>query len=152
MEEVRTHAPEIAAALPRLEEGDVAGFFSETQNVTVDDAVLARSSRVASIESTFQWDDVGSWESLSRTRASDDAGNIPHGNAHLVQATGNIAIADSGTLVLLGVEDLVVVQTDAVTVVIPREHAPKLKEFLKELPPEIRDPALLNASKHPPPE
>ncbi|MGI9629307.1 MAG: mannose-1-phosphate guanylyltransferase [Longimicrobiales bacterium] len=152
LEEVRAHAPEIAAALPLLDKGDVEGFFSETQNITVDDAVLARSDRVASIESTFQWDDVGSWESLSRTRESDEGGNIPHGDAHLVKASGNIAIADSGTLVLLGVEDLVVVQTDAVTVVIPRADAPQLKEYLAELPAEIRDPALLHASRRPPTE
>ena len=131
--EVREHTPGIARALPRLEEGDVAAFFEETETVTVDEGVLERSGRVGSIDATFSWDDMGTWEALARHRPLDDSGNVRDGDVHLADARGNIAVADSGRLVLLGVRDLLVVRTDDVTLVMPRAKLAELKRYLRRM-------------------
>ena len=140
IDEALTHAPEIAQGLEALETRGPEAFFEAVENITVDEAVLERSDRVGSIDATFQWDDVGSWEALSRTRGQDPSGNTAHGDVRLVEATGNIAFADQGQLVLLGVDDLVVVQTGDLTVVLPRSQAPDLKRYLKALPPSLTNP------------
>lgn len=139
VEEALAHAPEIAKGVPALEEDDVEGFFDQVDNITVDEAVLERSGRVGSIDATFEWDDVGGWEALSRTRGVDDDGNVRQGSVHAVGASRNIAFADEGQIVLLGVEDLVVIRTGGLTVVMPRREAPHLKRYLAELPPEVKD-------------
>ncbi|MDH3224999.1 MAG: sugar phosphate nucleotidyltransferase [Gemmatimonadota bacterium] len=140
LEEAMAHAPEIARGLRALESDGPEAFFDAVENITVDEAVLERSRRVGSIDATFEWDDVGSWEALSRTRGHDGSGNSLHGDVHLVEASGNIAFADRGRLVLLGVEDLVVVQTGDLTVVLPRSEAPDLKRYLRQLPARIVNP------------
>ena len=137
LDEVREHAPEIACALPCLERGDIAGFFDETAAISVDEAVLERSTRVGSIDATFQWDDMGSWAALARHRSSDEQGNIADGDIHLVQARSNLAVGETGRLVLLGVDDLLVVQTERTTLVMPRAEAPHLKHYLARLPRHV---------------
>lgn len=141
LSEVEACAPEIARALPLLEQGDTAAFFEETAKISVDEAVLERSGRVACIDAAFRWDDVGSWESLARNRPADEHGNVSEGDVHLSESAGNIAVSDSGHLALLGVDDLLVVRTEHVTLVMPRSESPRLKEYLEGLPPHLLGPA-----------
>lgn len=138
LDEVRAHAPEIAKALPRLDEGDVAAFFAEAETISVDEAVLERSTRVGSVDATFEWDDMGSWEAFARHRAADDGGNTTEGDVHCVGARNSVAVAESGRLVLLGTDDLLVVQTDHATLVMPRRESANLKRYLQSLPNNVR--------------
>ncbi len=138
LEEVRAHAPEVAKALPRLEKGDVPGFFAETETISVDEAVLERSARVGSVDATFEWDDMGSWEAFARHRAADDGGNTTEGDVHCVDARNSVAVAESGRVVLLGTEGILVVQTDHATLVMPRHESANLKRYLRSLPDAVR--------------
>jgi mannose-1-phosphate guanylyltransferase len=140
LEEVRGVAPELADLLPLLEEGDTEGFFRNAPTISVDEAVLERSRRVGTVRATFEWDDVGTWEALSRTRDVDGEGNVLLGSVHAVDSARNIAVAEEGELVLFGVEGLVVVRSGDITLVAERRRAPELKALLKELPPGLRDP------------
>ncbi len=140
LEEVRRTAPEIASSIHLLEQGDVAGFFESCPSMAVDVAVLERSRRVATVRASFHWDDVGSWEALSRTRKGDEAGNVCVGNGQVVEGGGNIVYADGGTVVVFGAHDLVVVRTGDITLVMPRERAPDLKSLLAELPDRLTNP------------
>lgn len=137
LDEVRRHAPEIARALPFLERGDITGFFDDTAAISVDEAVLERSTRVGSVDATFQWDDMGSWAALARHRSSDEQGNVADGDVQLVKARNNLVVGDSGRLALFGVDDLLVVQTEHTTLVMPRAEAPHLKQYLARLPPHV---------------
>ena len=138
--EVESCAPGIARALARLEQGDAAAFYDEAPRISVDEAVLERSGRVGCVDATFRWDDVGSWESLARNRPADKHGNVHEGEVHLAGATGNVALASAGRLALFGVDDLLVVQTDHITLVMPRSESPHLKRYLRELPEDLLAP------------
>jgi mannose-1-phosphate guanylyltransferase len=140
LEEVRRVTPELASLLPYLERSDVEGFFREAPVLSVDEGVLERSARVASLRATFQWDDVGAWEALGRTRGRDEAGNVALGSLHAVDARNNIVMAEEGAVVLFGVEDLVVVRSGEVVMVADRHRTPELKTLLKSLPSHLRDP------------
>lgn len=139
LDEVARVAPEVGEALPYLEAGDVAGFFEAVPSSTVDVAVLERSNRVATVRATFQWDDVGSWEALSRTRDADNAGNVRIGSAFVTDGKDNIVVSEDGTTVLFGVDDLVVVRSKGVTLVTHRSRAPHLKDLLADLPDAVRN-------------
>ena len=138
--ELKRWAPEVARALPRLKQGDPDAFFEDTARISVDEAVLERSGRVACVDADFRWDDLGSWESLARNRPADEHGNVHQGEVHLSGSTGNIALATGGRLALLGVDDLLVVQTEHVTLVMPRSESPRLKEYLRKLPRHLLAP------------
>jgi mannose-1-phosphate guanylyltransferase len=133
LDQVRRHAPEVARCLPLLEEDGPEAFFDAVPVCVVDRAVMERSERVACVQATFDWDDVGNWASLARTRAGDEHGNVLEGQARVVDGSGNVAWADQGRLVLWGVDDMVVVRTGEVTLVMPLGRAPALKELLARL-------------------
>lgn len=138
LHEVEQHSPEMAPELARLAAGGNAeDYFSHVTGISVDEAVLERSARVGSIQATFQWDDVGSWEALSRTREADSAGNVIVGEGHLVETRNSIAFSEAGPVVLFGVENVVVVRQGPLTLVMDRERAPELKRLLDALPPEV---------------
>jgi mannose-1-phosphate guanylyltransferase len=140
LEEVRSVAPELDRLLPLLEEGDVEGFFGEAPNISVDEAILERSGRVASVRATFAWDDVGSWEALCRTCPADEDGNVAVGEVHLVEARDNIVMAEEGRTVLFGVDGVVVVRSGDIVLVADRSRTPQLKTLLRALPPDLRNP------------
>lgn len=130
--EIERYAPEIADYLPLLDESAEA-FFEAVPVSVIDRAVMERSQRVATVAATFTWDDVGSWEALSRTRQPDASGNVLVGNGQLVDARDNVVFVEDGSVVLFGVDNLVVVRTGDTTLVVPRERAADLKTLLTEL-------------------
>jgi len=132
VEEIKRHAPEVAQYLPLASKSDQA-FFDAVPVSVIDRAVMERSERVATVRATFEWDDVGSWEALSRSRPADAAGNVAVGAARAVDAEGNVVYAEQGEVVLFGVRDLVVVRTADKTLVLPRERAADLKTLVTEL-------------------
>jgi mannose-1-phosphate guanylyltransferase len=140
LEEIRRHTPEVAACLELLDAGDVAGYFAAVPTVTIDEGLFERSDRVAVMRARFQWDDVGAWDAVGRTRATDAAGNVAVGDAHLVDASGCIAWAEAGGIVLFGTTDLVVVRTEGITFVAPRARTADLKQLIDRLPPGLARP------------
>ena len=138
-EEVMRHAPEMSAALGSLEAGDVPRFFSSVTPVSIDVGVLERSNAVAVVAGAFHWDDVGTWEALSRVRPRDGSGNVLVGAVHAHRSADCIAWSDGEPIVLFGVRDLVVVRANGRLLVMNRADAAHLKEALDTLPPEVRD-------------
>lgn len=137
--ELRAHTPELAGALAAAPSGREAFFAAVRETVSVDVGVLERSAKVAVVRGGFGWDDVGTWGALRRVRPRDAFGNAVHGDAHLVQARDNVVHAERGRVVLYGVQDLVVVVRDGLTMVTTVAHADQLKQMLDALPAEVRD-------------
>lgn len=107
-------------------------YFEQCPSITIDHGVLERSSRVAVVEAEFSWSDVGGWESWADLQQEDTEGNRASEGLITHDARDNIVFAEPGHLVaLLGVSDLVVVQTDDVTLVCPRERAQEVRELVK---------------------
>lgn len=140
LDEVRAHTPEIAAHLPKLDAGDVAGFFDAVPSLNIDPAVLERSSRVAVARATFAWDDVGTWDAAARMHEADADGNVLKGDAHAVDARDCVVWSDDGSVVVFGATDLLVVRTGDVTFVAPRDRTTEIRALLERLPERLRDP------------
>lgn len=140
LDEIRAHTPEVAPALAAAEAGsDIARFFRAVTPVSVDVGVLERTTRLLVIPGDFGWDDVGTWAALHRVRVRDGAGNATHGRVFAIDSRNNVVHADGSTVVLYGVEDLVVVTREGLTLVTSREGATDLKALLAKLPAAVRD-------------
>jgi mannose-1-phosphate guanylyltransferase len=132
LEEIERHAPEVHEHLHLIGTDDAA-FFDAVPVSVIDRAVMERSDRVGVVAATFEWDDVGSWEALSRSRETDESGNVVIGSARSVDSSGNIVYAEDRSVVLFGVEDLIVVQSGDTTMIVPRTRAAELKAFMGKL-------------------
>lgn len=114
--------------------------FTACEDISVDYAIFERSDAVAmaSLPATVGWDDVGSWTTLERLPA-DDAGNKTLGTVRAVDAGNNLVHAGGRLVALVGVDDLVVVETDDAVLVTTRERAQDVKALVSQLADEGRD-------------
>lgn len=137
LKEVDKHTPELAAALRHGRKADAAQFFgSVVMPVSVDVGVLERSEKVMVVPGDFGWDDIGTWAALSRVRSQDEFGNVTSGDAHLLDSADNVVHAESGQVVMYGVNNLVVVMQDGLTMVTTTERASDLKRLIESLSAE----------------
>lgn len=139
LDEMERVSPELAELIPIVREGGTEEFFARAPSISIDNAVLERSSRVGVVRATFDWDDVGAWDAVGRTRECDAAGNCVLGDGHAVDSRRTTIYADDGPVVAFGVDDLVIVRTGGVTFVAHRDRSPDLKALLAELPESLRN-------------
>jgi mannose-1-phosphate guanylyltransferase len=138
LSEIAAHSPEVGPALARNPRS-LRGFFAAVRTpIAVDHAILERSTRVFVMRGEFGWDDVGTWAALHRVRARDASGNAAVGDAYLQDSAGNVVHAEGHQVVLYGVEDLVVVARDGLTLVTTRERSADLKRLVESLPAKVR--------------
>ena len=139
MEEVAQHTPEVAPHLPLLDQGKVEEFFAALTPVSIDVGVLERSRRVAVVRGAFTWDDIGTWEALTRVRPKDPSGNVVVGPG-FAHDSGDCILWSSGDPIIASqVQDLVVVHANGRILVMPRERSAEIKKLLDVLPPGLRD-------------
>ena len=133
--QAKQHAVELKKALSLSPDADADDFFAAVSRpISVDNAVLERSTNVAVVRGDFGWDDIGTWGALARVRDKDEFGNVTTGDVHLVDCTDNVVHADDGRVVMYGVEKLVVVVHDGLTLVTTLENATDLKRLVESLP------------------
>ncbi|MBV9879122.1 MAG: mannose-1-phosphate guanylyltransferase [Gemmatirosa sp.] len=137
LDEIDALCPEVAPAL-RASGDDIARFFADVTPVAVDIGVMERSRRVLVLPGDFAWDDVGTWGALGRVRAHDDTGNAASGRVHALDARRNVVHADGNAVVLYGVDDLVVVTRQGLTLVTTVDRSSDLKTLIDSLPDDLR--------------
>ena len=143
LQAIEVHAPELSEGLHKLDklwfetsslDQAMRAVYPSLKKISVDFAVMEKADNVASVESAFDWDDVGEWPAIARHFPADEAGNVFRGAGLAMEASGNVTYAEDGHLVaLLGVEDLIVVQTAEATLVCRKEDAQRIKELTRRV-------------------
>ena len=103
--------------------------------ISLDYAVLERLERALVLEVSLAWDDVGSWEALSRLHPQDELGNVALGDAVLSDTQRTVIYGEPGgrLVVTHGVRDLVVVDTADSLLIAERGSLSGLKQALGEV-------------------
>lgn len=107
--------------------------FAKSPALSVDYAVMEKTASGAVVRSRMRWSDVGSWSELWQVSAKDAAGNALRGDVSLRDAKRSFVHAGSRHVSLLGVEDLVVVETDDAVLVAAKDRAQEVKEVVAQL-------------------
>ncbi|MCB9627667.1 MAG: mannose-1-phosphate guanylyltransferase [Sandaracinaceae bacterium] len=129
-----------AAAHEGREQALVAATYGTLESVSFDHGIMERAERIAVVPGSFGWSDLGSWTTAYELASKDEQGNATRAEAVMVDSTGCYVSAPSGKLVaLVGVHDLVVVETEDALLVMPRERAQDVRAVVDELKAR-RDP------------
>ena len=107
--------------------------FGTIPDISIDYAVMEKSSRVAVIPSTFAWSDVGSWKAVSELTAPDGQGNRAQGEAMFVDSSDCYVQSDSRMVAAVGLHGVVVVDTPDALLVADREHVQDVKKVAQQL-------------------
>ncbi len=106
--------------------------FAAIDGISIDYAVMEHATDVVVIEAPFDWDDLGSWQSLPRLLGEDTDGNTVDAK-HLGLKTSNCIIRgeESHLIATLGVSNLIVVQTPGATLVADRNEEESIRKLVK---------------------
>jgi mannose-1-phosphate guanylyltransferase len=150
---VRQHLPETAPLLEKIAaawdtpafEKVFAELYPQCENISVDYAILEprsakgeHHSNLYCLPARFGWSDLGSWTALHEyqveQKAADATENVVQGAGTVViNAKGNYVYSPKKLVALVGVEDLVVVETDDALLITTRRHAQDVGKVVKEL-------------------
>ncbi|MDR3312381.1 MAG: mannose-1-phosphate guanylyltransferase [Spirochaetaceae bacterium] len=138
LEELMRYSPGVAAAFSDLGEGffpeDQGGIavitgrggiekaYDQTPSISIDYAVSEKSTRTAMVRASFDWDDVGSWDSLAKYPA------VASKDVAAVYSAGNFVYSDI-PVALCGVEDIVVVVKNGRALVMKKGFGYQVKEI-----------------------
>ena len=138
----RRHHPPLADAIDTWTDAARAGrldaslaeTYDSLEKIAIDYALMEKADNIVMARGCFAWDDVGSWPALANHIEADGGGNVILGACEAVDSSGNIVVDDTGRLTaLVGVEDLVVVQADGVTLVCRKDRAQDVKQLVERL-------------------
>lgn len=104
-------------------------LYPEVESISVDYGIMERAEQISVIPSSFGWDDIGSWLSLERYRETDEQNNIMDGEIKALNSKGNIVVSKTKPMVLCGVEDLILVETDEVVMVMKKDDVGRISEL-----------------------
>src|SRR5712692_5801691 len=141
VEELSIYMPELAHKLdvyvPAWQAGATAEMlhasYTQLPNVPIDIGVLEKSSRVGVLPVTWAWSDVGSWRALTDLHPQDSAGNIVVGQHIGRDSTGLIVYSSERLVATIGVSDLIIVQTDDVLLICPKDRDQEVREIVQFL-------------------
>jgi mannose-1-phosphate guanylyltransferase/mannose-6-phosphate isomerase len=158
LEELRKFRPDILAATKRAFEaakrdGDFIRLdkdaFSACPSDSIDYAVMEKTDAAMVLPVDIGWNDVGSWSALWDVSEQDDAGNAHHGDVISVDSRDSYAYARR-LVALVGVDNLVVVETDDAVLVARKDRVQQVKDVVARLKSDRRSQAALHREVHRP--
>jgi len=141
LDALREYLPKTATLLASLPEFSSRRFaakldqaFPHCENISIDYAVLEKSPHVMGFATDdFGWNDVGSWNAVYELLGRDDNNNVLNTETLARSSSGNYVHADGKLVALLGVKDLVVVDTPDALLIADRSRSQEVGEIVKEL-------------------
>jgi mannose-1-phosphate guanylyltransferase len=138
LDELDRLLPEVLGPLARAARrgGDaaLARAYRRLPSVSIDTGVMERAARVAVVPATFSWSDVGSWAAAGDLwRQRGPAGNASRGRVVALVSRGCVVDSPERLVALLGVENLVVVDTPDAVLVCRVDRAQDVRRVVAEL-------------------
>ena len=139
--ELKTHEPLIHASVEKaFQEAQrdqdflrlTKEAFESAPSISVDYAVMERTKHAAVRPVDCGWNDVGSWSSIWEVRDKDDQGNAVPSNSIAID-TKNTLVSSQRLVAMIGLEDLVIVDTDDALLIAHRSQAQKTKDIVDTL-------------------
>ncbi|WP_128564606.1 mannose-1-phosphate guanylyltransferase/mannose-6-phosphate isomerase [Methylobacterium crusticola] len=143
IQELAAHAPEVSAAAKAALEGATKDLdfvrldpaaFAAAPKISIDYALMERTSRAGVLPVAFPWSDVGSWNALWAVSPRDPDGNVVRGRAALAGTRNSLVHSDGEILTaVVGLEDVVVVTTPDAILVTSRARSAEVKDLVTQL-------------------
>lgn len=158
LEELRKYRPDIVDAVTRAfdsaqRDGDFIRLdkeaFTASPADSIDYAVMEKTADAMVLPVDIGWNDVGSWSALWDVAEHDANGNSHHGDVIAVDTRNSYAYAQR-LVALVGVDDIVVVETDDAVLVAHKDKVQEVKQVVARLKEEQRSQAVLHREVHRP--
>jgi len=141
LDSLREFQPKTATLLASLPAFKSRGFlakmnavFPHCDSISIDYAVLEKARNVVGLATDdFGWNDVGSWNAVYELLPRDGSANIFRGHALVHDSSGNYVDAEGKLVALVGVKDLVIVDTPDALLIAHRLRSQEVGDIVKKL-------------------
>ena len=136
---IAQHHPRLARVLDQLANAKGSRLtgarraFKRLPSLSIDVAIMEKADQVAVVEGDFGWNDVGTWAAMDGLWPLDEAGNASRGEVLQIECNDTIASADGRMIAMLGVKDLIVVDTPDAILVCPKSRAQDVRAIVDTL-------------------
>ncbi len=128
------HYSKLSDAIKHVDEGSgntyIESAYNEIKNISFDNGVLENSKDVYVVKGSFDWDDIGSIEALSKMMDIDADGNAVRGKHIGVETSNSVVVSDDKIIATMGIDNLIVVSTPDVILVCPKNRAQDIKTIV----------------------
>ena len=135
IEEVRKHAPDVWEAFE--EGGDIEEVYNRVPEISIDYGVMERTDKAAVVPLNSYWNDLGSFDAIYEALEKDEDGNAVrvsgHGAEYINISSARNLVMTKRLTATIGVEDMIIVDTDDALLIAHRGEAQKVKEVYKLL-------------------
>lgn len=135
IEEFRTYQPGLYDLFSKIDPEDekqVEQAFEQAESISIDYAVMEKTNKAFCVPSDFGWSDVGGYESLHEENEKDENGNVIDGNV-IMEQSRNCYVNCEKQVVCVGIEDLVVVETENSILVARKGMSEQIGKIAKQL-------------------
>ncbi len=132
---LRQHCPRLYGAVTKIDavsKDETARLFARLRFASFDYEILEKSTNLLAVPARFQWHDIGSWDGLWKATSAKN-GNSLSGNVLSLASNRVLAFGSKRLMVLLGVKDLVAVDTDDAILIASRSHSEQVRKVVEEL-------------------
>lgn len=126
------HQPDMAHQLESGYDGAIRSF-ADMPSISIDYAVMEKTSRIAVVPMDLTWNDVGSWDAVYAITNKDTDGNALSGDVVALDTTGSLVVSHKRLVATIGVKDLSIIETDDAILVAQRGSSQHVKALLDTL-------------------
>ncbi|WP_163329284.1 mannose-1-phosphate guanylyltransferase/mannose-6-phosphate isomerase [Desulfurobacterium thermolithotrophum] len=132
-EELKKHAPEIYEKLENKKFEEVLENFESMPDISIDYAVMEKTDKAVVLPLDITWSDVGSWDAFYEIMEKDEKGNVKMGNVIDIDTRNSLILGNKRVVSTIGLEDLIIVETDDVLLIAKKGKGQKVREVVKKL-------------------
>lgn len=107
--------------------------FSLCRSESIDYAVMEKTQRAAVVPLDAKWSDIGSWSALWEIQKHDDFGNAIKGDVICLDSSNNYINAEHRLVTVLGLEDLIIVETKDAVLITDKDHVQDVKKVVEKI-------------------
>jgi mannose-1-phosphate guanylyltransferase len=116
--------------------------YHRIKGISIDYGVMERTKSVYVVKGDFEWNDVGSWEEVYQLSKKDALGNATTGPHILYDTTNSMIYSPDKLVAVIGVDNVIVVETEDALLICSREQAQDVKKIVDELQRQKRNELL----------
>jgi len=117
-------------------------LYPKFQKISIDFALMEKISNIYAVPADIGWNDVGSWAVVYELGDQDSEKNVRPGDSLSLDSQGNMVVSPKKFVVTVGIQDLIVVETDDALLVCARERSQDVGKAVQELARLGRDDLL----------
>ena len=136
--ELQTHMTEFDRQLKKIEKRinsnqDFNRLWKKIQPESIDYGLMEKSDNIYVVKSEFEWNDIGSWDAVFDVSPKTKDKNVIRGKGLVIEGKNNLIDSNNHFTAVVGVDNIVVVNTPDATLVIPRDKVENIKELVMYL-------------------